>query len=129
MSCFATSRRFIRVQRRQQIEYAHGGEEPCSVVAIGARNVRAVRFERSCDPIKATGAQVRDVSERIESVIAARSEKVARIPAPTHTSTPTVRKQITARPHIFSRAWPKPGTSQPPRPTTRASASRLEFCG
>src|SRR5438105_2571236 len=77
MSCFATSRRFIRVQRGQQVEHACRGQKPCSVVAIRTRNIGSVRFERSRYEIKTAGAQIGDVSERIESVIPARSEKVS----------------------------------------------------
>src|SRR5690348_3318014 len=54
-------------------------------------------------------------------------KRLPRIPAPTHTSRPTVRKQITARPHIFIKAWPRPGTIQPATATTKARASRLEL--
>src|SRR5260370_23456368 len=44
------------------------------------------------------------------------------------TTTPTVRKQASARPHIFRSACPSPGTSHAATPMTKAMVSRLEFC-
>ena len=58
---FAAARRFVRVQRRYQVEHARGGQKSRAVVAFRARNVRTIGFQGTGHKIEYPRAEIRHV--------------------------------------------------------------------